>query len=90
MQNRLYFNLNQISSIDKRWIFKEIEREKPKIGYYSLPESNISEIIDFEQSVGSSIKNIIVIGIGGSSLGSRAVYEFIKPIKSLIETLRLF
>ncbi len=61
MQNRLYFNLNQISSIDKRWIFKEIEREKPKIGYYSLPESNISEIIDFEQSVSSSIKIIIVL-----------------------------
>ncbi len=90
MINKLYFNLDHITKKDKKWIFSEIEKEKSSIGYYSLPSEDISNIIEFEKSISNEIKNIIVIGIGGSSLGARAVYEFIKPTKELKRELFFF
>ncbi|NPA28208.1 MAG: glucose-6-phosphate isomerase, partial [Epsilonproteobacteria bacterium] len=77
MQNRLYFNIEHITKRDREWVFKEIEKEKEVIGYYSLPTQDIKEVIELEEKVSKEIKDIVVIGIGGSSLGSRAVYEFI-------------
>ncbi len=86
MLNRLYFDLNHITARDKRWIFKKIQEERDKVGYYSLPQQSIDELVEFEESLPKDIDNIVVIGIGGSSLGTRAVYEFIKPIRALNET----
>jgi glucose-6-phosphate isomerase len=90
MLNRLYFDLNHITARDKRWIFKKIQEERDKVGYYSLPQQSIDELVEFEESLPKDIDNIVVIGIGGSSLGTRAVYEFIKPTKSLKRNLLFF
>ena len=52
------------------------EFESKKIGYYHLPEKSMDFLnIDF-----SSIdyEEVVVIGIGGSSLGTKAIYEMIK------------
>lgn len=57
------------------------EKESGRVGYYDLPESEMLTRIevfmdeyDFETS---GIKNVVVIGIGGSSLGTRAVDELL-------------
>jgi glucose-6-phosphate isomerase len=55
--------------------------EIKNIGFYNLPEQNISEIINLSKKIKQ--KYIVVIGIGGSSLGAEAVFQFISSRKKL-------
>ncbi|SMN11904.1 Glucose-6-phosphate isomerase [uncultured Candidatus Thioglobus sp.] len=68
-------NFYQIHSNDE--IFQRIRDERSQIGYYDLPYQNTSEIKDYASTI--SKKHIVVLGIGGSSLGTRAIYEFLLP-----------
>ena len=81
MINKLYFTLNEENSEKKRALIESIDRESEDIGYYKLPEQNIDEILTFVDNFDVSIENIVVLGIGGSSLGSKAIYEFLKPVE---------
>lgn len=72
MHNNQFFNSSKI----KNNILDEIKKEEKEIGYYSLPEQDISNIISFSKTVKKN--NIIVVGIGGSTLGSKAVYDFLR------------
>ena len=63
--------------------FNAIYAEQESIGYYALPEQDISPILEYSKRISDDIESIIVIGIGGSSLGAKAIYNFIKPVKSL-------
>ncbi len=88
MKNKLYF-----TSADKeiqQKTFDAIQKEQEHIGYYSLPDQDISEILDYCQTISDEIESIAVIGIGGSSLGAKAVYEFVRPIKDLKRKLYFF
>ena len=55
--------------------------EIKNIGFYNLPEQNITEIINLSKKIKQ--KHIVVIGIGGSSLGAEAVFQFITSRKKL-------
>ena len=55
--------------------------EIKNIGFYNLPEQNITEIINLSKNIKQ--KYIVVIGIGGSSLGAEAVFQFISSRKKL-------
>ncbi|MDT8337772.1 MAG: glucose-6-phosphate isomerase [Sulfurimonas sp.] len=66
-------------------IFSEIVKEKDYIGYYNLVFSDTSEYKEYAKSVKQ--KNIVVIGIGGSTLGTYAIYKFLKYSKSLSKKL---
>ncbi len=80
MQNKLYFNCD--NNIDtKKALMAKIKEEKEIIGYYNLPNQDISAILEFTKNFDENIENIVVLGIGGSSLGSKAIYEFLKPIE---------
>jgi glucose-6-phosphate isomerase len=68
-------NFYQIKSNSE--IFERIKAEREEIGYYNLPYQDTVEIKDYAQSI--SKKHIVVLGIGGSSLGARAIYEFLLP-----------
>ena len=68
-------------------IFDNILKEKKKVGYYKLPFNEIESLIQYAESINK--KNILVVGIGGSSLGSRAIYEFIKPSRNINKNLEL-
>ena len=81
MINTLYFTPNEDNSEKKRELIESIDRESENIGYYKLPEQNIDEILSFVDNFDASIENIVVLGIGGSSLGSKAIYEFLKPME---------
>ena len=65
-------NFYEILSNDR--IFQKIVTSKDKVGYFSLPYQNISNIDKRSSEI--SQKNIVVIGIGGSSLGTKAIYNF--------------
>jgi glucose-6-phosphate isomerase len=55
--------------------------EIKNIGFYDLPEQDITEIINLSKKIKQ--KYIVVIGIGGSSLGAEAVFQFISSRKKL-------
>ncbi len=88
MKNKLYFKLKnkKIQEI----AFSAICEEQKNIGYYALPEQNITPILEYCKTIPERIKNIAVIGIGGSSLGAKAIYEFIKPTRKLQRKLYFF
>ena len=85
MKNNLYYPFVSLSDED---IFTEIKREREDIGYYSLPYADLSNMksrldnLDFKQ------KNIAILGIGGSTLGTYAIYNFLKYNKQRNKTLK--
>ncbi len=67
-------NFYQIKSNSE--IFDILKTERESIGYYNLPYQDTAEI-----------KAIIVLGIGGSSLGARSIYEFLLPSNTYTKDL---
>jgi glucose-6-phosphate isomerase len=65
-------NFYQIKSDE--YIYNKLVLEKNTIGYYSLPYIDTSSIKTYAKKVKQ--KYILVIGIGGSSLGASAIYDF--------------
>ena len=57
-------------------ILHALKEESDSIGYYALPEQDISSIVQYAKSVQK--QNVVIIGIGGSSLGTKAVYDFLR------------
>ncbi|HFD14515.1 MAG TPA: glucose-6-phosphate isomerase, partial [Epsilonproteobacteria bacterium] len=88
MTNKLYFQcpLNK----DKDAAFSAIVKESKQVGYYALPEQDISSLLTYEKSIDDSVEAIAVIGIGGSSLGAKAIYEFLKPVTKMKRKLYFF
>jgi glucose-6-phosphate isomerase len=76
-------NYNPIISDEE--LFNEIEKEKEFIGYYNLASQDTSEYKSYAKSI--KYKNIVVIGIGGSTLGTYAIYKFLKHSKELSKKL---
>jgi len=68
-------NFYQIKSNSE--IFDRIKAERESIGYYNLPYQDTTEINAYAATIDK--KHIVVVGIGGSSLGARAIYEFLLP-----------
>jgi len=76
-------NFYQIKS--NQDIFNKIVEEKASVGYYNLPYEPIEEILDYANRI--TKKHIVVVGIGGSSLGTRAIYEFLRPSNDHLKPL---
>jgi len=76
-------NFYQIKSNQE--IFDRLITEKDNIGYYNLPYQDISHIKAYTKNIKQ--KYIVVLGIGGSSLGARAIYEFLLPSKNFDKEL---
>ncbi len=69
-------------------ILAQLKKEQETVGYYKLPFADTSEIKRFAQGV--TQKTIAVLGIGGSSLGSSAIYDFLKRKYHFGKTLLFF
>ena len=89
MINKLYFNTTNNRTIQEQ-AYKAIEREQESVGYYGLPEQDTTAILNYCASIPDKVETIAVIGIGGSSLGAKAIYEFIKPVRKLKRKLYFF
>ena len=90
MKNRIHFDVCERQDEEKKRLFKAIEDERMSIGYYDLPEQNIDAILAYAKAFDENIENIVILGIGGSSLGAKAIYEFVKPIKTPKRKLYFF
>jgi len=88
MKNNLCFP--SLDTENQKKAFNAIVKEQDTIGYYTLPEQDISQVLQYAERIPESIENIAIIGIGGSSLGTKAIYEFIKPIKKPKRKLYFF
>lgn len=58
------------------FIFEELQKERENIGYYTLPYQDVNEIIEYSKTIKQ--KDIVIVGIGGSSLGTYAIHQFLK------------
>ena len=72
-------------TISDEEVFDEIVKEKEHIGYYNLPFQDTSIYKEYAKGVKQT--NIVVIGIGGSTLGTYAIYKFLKHSKELSKKL---
>ena len=88
MTNTLYFTTDD--QVVQQEAFNAICAEQEHIGYYHLPDQDIAPILEYCSTVPDTVETIAVIGIGGSSLGAKAVYEFIKPLHTLKRDLYFF
>jgi len=76
---------NYNPTISNANVLKEIIEEKEYIGYYNLVNQDTNEFKEYAKKVQQ--KNIVVIGIGGSALGTYAIYKFLKHSKVLEKKL---
>ena len=70
MNNKLFFNAKvneEFSNV--------LSKESENIGFYQLPEADTSEYKEYAKTVKQ--KDIVVVGIGGSALGTLAIYHFL-------------
>ena len=83
-----HYEKNFYSIKSNESIFKLIEEERESIGYYNLPLEDTSNIKEYAQKIKS--KYIAVIGIGGSTLGTVAIYNFLKKSNTYDKFLYFF
>lgn len=69
-------------------IFESIKKEKQDIGYYNLPFQDTTLIKEYAQTVKQ--KDIAIIGIGGSTLGTFAIYSFLTRTHNFDKKLYFF
>ncbi len=69
-------------------LFEAIEAEKTSVGYYTLPFQDTARIKAYAATV--TQKHIAIIGIGGSTLGTYAIYSFLRDATVLPKTLHFF
>lgn len=54
------------------------DRQANILGFYDLPEKDLSPITDYVQNLDDKYDAMLVLGIGGSALGNKAVYNALK------------
>ncbi|MDD3052023.1 MAG: glucose-6-phosphate isomerase [Candidatus Cloacimonetes bacterium] len=75
--------LNYMHLIQKAHEEIQNDRKKDIMGFYELPEQNITRILDFVKKEKDNFDDFVVLGIGGSALGNSAIYSAIKAVKPL-------
>jgi glucose-6-phosphate isomerase len=81
----MHYKDNYNPTISDNNIFDAIKEEKENIGYYNLVNQDTTEIKAYAKDIKQ--KNIVVIGIGGSTLGTYAIYKFLNHSKKLTKKL---
>jgi len=84
MKYELYFEYENKKAEKEAYEKVKKEYESGEIGYYHLPDTS-KKFKDIEFNM--DYNEIVIIGIGGSSLGAKAIYEMTKnkfPLKKII------
>jgi glucose-6-phosphate isomerase len=58
------------------------EMDEDRVGYYKLPRTSKKLLLELNSIGFNQFSQIVVIGIGGSSLGIKAINSILKPITS--------
>ncbi|MEK7742434.1 MAG: glucose-6-phosphate isomerase [Nitrospirota bacterium] len=75
-----------VHEIDKRIKAKE----RPELAFIGLLEQDTSEIKKIASDVREKNENFLILGIGGSALGPRAILEALSPFHNLDKKPRVF
>jgi glucose-6-phosphate isomerase len=89
MLNNLFFQTDNDTTTREN-AFASVRHERETIGYYRLPQQQTDAIEAYVEAFPQSVKTVAVIGIGGSALGAKAVYEFIRSTRELSRELCFF
>jgi glucose-6-phosphate isomerase len=76
---------NYNPTISDEDVFIEILKEKEHIGYYNLATQDTTAFKEYAKKVKQ--KHIVVMGIGGSTLGTYAIYKYLKHSRPLTKEL---
>ena len=71
MKNSFYFDTKPNEKI-----LELIKSEREEIGFYELCHQDVSEYEEYAKTI--TAQDIVVVGIGGSALGTSAIYKFLK------------
>ena len=82
MKNRFYFDTKPNEKI-----LEFIQTEKKEIGFYELCHKDVSEYESYTNTIDA--QDIVVVGIGGSALGTSAIYKFLKYTNSFAKKLHI-
>ncbi|MBI9031157.1 glucose-6-phosphate isomerase [bacterium] len=63
------------------------QRKEDILGFYNLPEKNTERINNYISQIDQDFDNIVVLGIGGSALGNKALYSALRIEKGLTKKL---
>lgn len=66
------------------------EMDSGEVGYYKLPTHSLSDLAALESLDTSSYEQIVVMGIGGSLLGIKAIDSILRPYSPHAKELLLF
>ena len=83
LKNELFFERTPLSAIGSYAKRMNDELKGGEIGYYHLPEIGanlLSEIAEFETTL-AHVKSVVLVGIGGSSLGVKALKTMLSSAK---------
>ncbi len=59
------------------------DRQQGILGFYDLPGQDISHITDYVSRLDPAFDTMVVLGIGGSALGNKALYSALKTEREL-------
>ncbi len=78
-----YVNKNiDVNFINRTFNKIFLEKESGEVGYYNLPKNSLSILEELKSlNISKEIENIVIIGIGGSSLGIKAINSLLKHKK---------
>ncbi len=83
VSNKFFYDAQaEKEEIERVYRAIEEERKSKKVGYYDLPDAKdvVEKIKNFaanSEFIQNEMQNIVVIGIGGSSLGTKAVHTML-------------
>ncbi|MDR1975903.1 MAG: glucose-6-phosphate isomerase [Campylobacteraceae bacterium] len=77
--NRLYFDTSDAKKTQILWDKISAQYSSKAVGYYDLPDSGEKLLLDIEawREGLKNLQNVVVIGVGGSSLGAKALYSML-------------
>ena len=82
MKNRFYFDTKANENI-----LEFIQAERKEIGFYELCHKDVSEYEVYAKTIDA--QDIVVVGIGGSALGTSAIYKFLKYTNNFSKKLHI-
>ncbi len=84
---KIYAAQEQINSAHQEIL---ADRQADVLGFYNLPETNTAYIFDYLAKLDARFDTMVVLGIGGSALGNKALYSALKTEAELPKKLFVY
>jgi len=67
-----------------------LQRKWPELAFLDLPDGNTEDIKELAVRIKDDSESFLILGIGGSALGPKAILEALSPFHNLRKTPRVF